>query len=64
MLKLFEHDARKQYPDLVVAALGTNRKHKPSGIVSARVLFDGSNGIAVNQPQNPDQGSGESASGR
>ena len=49
VLKLPELEARKQFPDLVVAALGANRKDKPNGIVSARVLFDGSNGIAVNR---------------
>ena len=43
VLKLGEREARIQYPDLVVAALGAN------GVVSARVLFDGSNGIAVNR---------------
>ena len=49
VLKLSEQEARRQYPDLVVAALGANRKNKPNGVVSARVLFDGSNGIAVNR---------------
>ena len=49
MLKLSEREARIQYPDLVVAALGANKKEKPNGVVSARVLFDGSNGIAVNR---------------
>ena len=38
-----------QYPDLVVAALGANKKEKPNGVISARVLFDRSNGIAVNR---------------
>ena len=49
VLKLPELEARKQFPDLVVAALGANRKDKPNGIVSARVLFDKSNNIAVNR---------------
>ena len=49
VLKLSEREARIQYPDLVVAALGANKKEKPNGIISARVLFDGSNGIAVNR---------------
>ena len=49
MLKLSEREARIQYPDLVVVALGANKKGKPNGIISARVLFDGSNGIAVNR---------------
>ena len=46
MLKLSEHEVRKQYP---VAALGANRKDKPNGVASARVLFDGSNGMAANR---------------
>ena len=49
VLKLSERKARIQYPDLVVAALGANKKEKPNGVISARVLFDGSNGIAVNR---------------
>ena len=49
VLKLSEREARIQYPDLVVAALGANKKEKPNGVISARVLFDGSNGIAVNR---------------
>ena len=32
-----------------MADLEANRKDKPNGVVSARVLFDGSNGIAVNR---------------
>ena len=44
VLKLFELEARKKYPHLKVASLGVKRKDKPNGIVSARVLFDGSNG--------------------
>ena len=35
-------------PDLVVASLGAQRKDKPGGVVSARVLFDGTHGITVN----------------
>ena len=49
VLKLSEREARIQYPDLVVAALGANQKEKPNGVIGARVLFDGSNGIAVNR---------------
>ena len=49
MLKLSEQEARKKYPHLVIASLGANRKDLPSGVVSARVLFDGSNGIPVNR---------------
>ena len=32
-----------------MAALEANKKEKPNGVISARVLFDGSNGIAVNR---------------
>ena len=49
ILKLTEQEAHRQYPDKAVAALGANQKNKPNGVVSARVLFDGSNGIAVNR---------------
>ena len=49
VLKLIEHEARRQHPDLVVAALGADRKDKPNRVVSARVLFDGSNGVAINR---------------
>ena len=35
-----ESEARARYPNLVVASLGANRKDKPNGEVSARVLFD------------------------
>ena len=47
VLKLSERAARIQYPVLVVAALGANKKGKPNGVISAQVLVDGSNGIAV-----------------
>ena len=49
VLKLCEQEARKKYPRLVIASLGANRKDKPNGVVLARVLFDGSNGIPVNR---------------
>ena len=39
---------RASTQDLTIASLGANRKEKPGGEVSARVLFDGTNGIAVN----------------
>ena len=35
-------------PDLVVASLKAARKDKPCGVVTARVLFDGTHGISVN----------------
>ena len=49
VLKLSECDARREYPDLVVASLGANKKEKPGGIITARVLHDGTNGISVNR---------------
>ena len=48
VLKFKEADARALFPDLVVASLGAQRKDKPNGAVSARVLFDGTHGLAVN----------------
>ena len=49
VLKLAEHEARTECQVLVVAALGVIRKDKPNGVVTARVVFDGSNGSAVNR---------------
>ena len=42
-----EVEARNRFPTLVVASLGAQRKDKPGGIVSTRVLFDGTNGNFV-----------------
>ena len=49
VLKLSEQEARSQFPNLVVASLGANRKEKPGGTITARVLHDGTNGISVNR---------------
>ena len=49
VLKPTEHEARTRFPGLVVASLGANRKEKPGGIITARVLHDGTNGIRVNR---------------
>ena len=43
-----ESEARSRYPDLVVASVGAQRKQKPGGKVTARVLFDGTHGLCVN----------------
>ena len=43
-----EAEARSRFPNLVVASLGAQKKEKPGGAVSARVLFDGTNGNFVN----------------
>ena len=37
-LVLTESEARKEYPDLVIASLGAQRKEKPGGKITARVL--------------------------
>ena len=46
VLELSEEEAKKRYPNLVVASLGAQRKN---GTNTARVLFDGTNGISVNK---------------
>ena len=43
-----EAEARNRFPNLVVASLGAQMKEKPAGVVSAPVLFDGTNGNFVN----------------
>ena len=39
---------RARFTNLTRASFGANRKDKRSGVISAGVLFDGTNGIAVN----------------
>ena len=41
-------EAKARFPRLVIASLGANRKDRANGEVSARVLHDGSNGLAGN----------------
>ena len=48
LLVYSEAQARGTYPDLVIASLGAQRKEKPGGKVTARVLFDGTHGLCVN----------------
>ena len=48
IIVMTESEARSKYPDLVVASLGAQRKQKPGGKVTARVLFDGTHGLCVN----------------
>ena len=43
-----EPEAKTKYPNLVVASLGAQRKQKPGGKITARVLFDGTHGLCVN----------------
>ena len=40
-------EARRRFPQLVIACLGANRQDKPNGELTARVLFDGTHGISV-----------------
>ena len=49
VLKLTETKARLRFPHLVVASLGAIREDKPGRVVTAQVLFDGTNGIYVNR---------------
>ena len=48
VLKMSETDARRRFPGLTVASLGAQKKDKPGGAVTARILFDGTHGIDVN----------------
>ena len=52
-LKMSESQARLRYPHLVVASLGAMRKEQPGGVISARVFFDGANGLPVNRRIRP-----------
>ena len=47
VLKLSEEEAKKRCPNIVVASLGAQRKDEKNGTYTARVLFDGTNGISV-----------------
>ena len=49
VLKLTEHEAKSRYPGLVVASLGANKTEKPGGVITARVLHDGTNGVSLNR---------------
>ena len=46
-------EARRRFPQLVVACLGANRQDKPHGELTARVLFDGTHGISVDTDTRP-----------
>ena len=48
IIVMTEPEAKVRFPDLVIASLGAQRKEKPGGKVSARVLFDGTHGLCVN----------------
>ena len=47
IIVLNEKEAKYRYPNVVIASLGAQRKEKPGGKVSARVLFDGTHGFCV-----------------
>ena len=48
IIVMTELEAKLRFPGLVIASLGAQRKEKPGGKVSARVLFDGTHGLCVN----------------
>ena len=48
LIPLSEEEAKIKFPRLVIASLGANRKDRPNGEVTARVLHDGTNGLSVN----------------
>ena len=48
LLVFTESEARKRYPDLLIASSGAQRKEKPRGNITARVLFDGTHDLSVN----------------
>ena len=48
IIVMTEPEAKRRFPGLVIASLGAQRKEKPGGKVSARVLFDGTHGLCVN----------------
>ena len=49
ILSYTEQQAKEPYPGLTIVSLGAIKEGKPNGVVSARVLFDGNNGIPVNK---------------
>ena len=46
--RLSEEEAKIRFPRLIIASLSANRKDRPNGEVTARVLHDGTNGLSVN----------------
>ena len=45
LIRLSEEEAKIRFTRLVIASLGANRKDRPNGEVTARVLHDGTNGL-------------------
>ena len=59
IIVMSESEARMKYPNLVVASLGAQRKQKPGGKITARVLFDGTHGLSCkhqDEAQGPRKG--------
>ena len=59
IIVMTESEARTRYPNLVVASLGAQRKRKPGGKITARVLFDGTQWLCVkhqDEAQGPRKG--------
>ena len=48
LIRLLEAEAKAKYPRIVIASLGSCRKDRRNGEVTARALHDGTNGLAVN----------------
>ena len=48
LLVYSEAEARRAFPNQVIASLGAQRKEKPGGKVTARIIFDGTHGLCVN----------------
>ena len=48
-----ESEAKNRFPDMFVASHGAQKKEKPGGILSARVLFDGTNTTCVTKSEHP-----------
>ena len=46
--QVLEFTEEARFPDLVFPSLGAQRKDKPNGVISARVLFNRTHGLAVN----------------
>ena len=55
IIVMTETEAKLRFPGLVIASLGAQRKEKPGGKVSARVLFDGTHGCVNTKTRLRDQ---------
>ena len=48
IITVTEAEAKNRFPNLVIASLGAQRKEKPGGKITARVLIDGTHFLCVN----------------